>query len=115
MLSKYSKDGNVSSDEEFSILDERDSRCEVIYTHPDIHVIFQSARDARNELSENVNETIEEKEKEKSQAKLISFQELTAEETEYENGSSDEEFKILDERDHRCKVRIQTFKQFSNV
>lgn len=117
MLSKYSKDGYDSSDEEFSILDERDPRCKVIYTHPDFHVIFQrDAKNDRDELSENVSKTVEENEKakEKSAAKLKAFEELTDEETESESDSSDEEFKILDERDPRCKV-IYTHPDFQAI
>lgn len=44
MMVKYSDDDSDSSDEEFIILDERDPRCKVIYTHPDFQAIFQSKK-----------------------------------------------------------------------
>lgn len=65
-MSKYSDDENDSSDDEITILDERDPRCRVIYTHPDFQNIFQNSN-TRNELIEN--------DKAKSTEKFQSYEE----------------------------------------
>lgn len=75
-----SEDEGDSSDEEFTILDERDPQCKVLYTHPEFQSIFQYTpknseifvkNENRNDVTEmiindqfgNIKETAELKEK----------------------------------------------------
>lgn len=91
----------------------RDPRCNVICTHPDFHVIFENAKTAWDKMLENVNKTGTEKENGKYPQKSVQIEEITTEETESEMDSSDE-FKILIEKDHRCKV-IYAHPEFQSI